>query len=463
MDRGRCTLSVDGTGRVLDRLMALEQIISPAVLEQAVREAGLVQERSCRLTHCVMLWVVLAMGLFTDAPIRQVFRECRRHHGPERTPTRSALCRGRQRLGTHAIRRLFALVVRLRCCPAVSGGFYEGYRLMGIDGSLFTTPDTPVNERAFGRPRGGSSSESQGGFPQVGKVSLVELGSHVEYAFVVRPIDRGEPTMALRLMQHLTPGMLVLLDAGFFGYPLLRSIVSTGAQLLVNVPSTPRLDPFRGLSDGSYLSRVYATTQDRIHGRGGFVVRVVRYILDDPQRTGHGEVHRLVTTLLDEHQHPARDLIALYHERWEHELVYDEQKTHQDPRRATKTTHLRSETPAGVVQELYALSLAHYVVRHALFDAAREAQLDPDRLSFTGAIRILRVRLPECRYATPTDLQQWYDRLLHELATEQVEPRRNRINPRVLKRARTKWSTKKTIHYRPPLLRKTFAESVVIT
>jgi hypothetical protein len=64
---------------------------------------------------------------------------------------------------------------------------------------------------------------------------------------------------------------------------------------------------------------------------------------------------------------------------------------------------------------------------------------------------------------TATELQRWYDRLLNELATEQVDPRRNRINPRVLKRARTKWSTKKAIHYRPPALRKTFAESVVIT
>lgn len=459
----RCTFSSDENGRILDRLLALEQIIAVELVEQALCEADLIQERSCRLTHSVMLWVVLAMGLFTDSPIRQVFRQCRRFHGEDQIPTRSALCRGRQRLGTHALRRLFLLVVIPNCQPEMSGGFYQGYRLMGIDGSLFTTPDTPANERAFGRPKGGSSSKSQGGFPQVGKVSLVELGSHVEYRFVVRSQAAGEPTMALRLVKYLTPEMLMLLDAGFFGYPLLRSVRGQGSQFLVNVSSTPRLEAFQVLSDGSYLTKIYASVPDRVHDRGGFVVRVIRYTLDDSQRPGHGQVRRLVTTLLDEKQHPATELVLLYHKRWEHELTYDEQKTHQDPRRASKTTHLRSETPAGVVQELYALSLGHYVVRKAMFDAACQQNTDPDRLSFSGALRILRARLPECPSAHGAAPKMWYKKLLQEIATEMIEPRRNRINPRVLKRARCKWPTKKTHHRQPPRLRKTFVECVVIT
>lgn len=82
------------------------------------------------------------------------------------------------------------------------------------------------------------------------------------------------------------------------------------------------------------------------------MVRVIRYTLDDPQRTGHGEEHRLLTTLTDASAAPAPALILLYHERWEIELTIDEAKTHQDPRRAEKPTHLRSQTPEGVRQEL---------------------------------------------------------------------------------------------------------------
>ncbi len=114
------------------------------------------------------------------------------------------------------------------------------------------------------------------------------------------------------------------------------------------------------------------------------------------------------------------------------------------------------------MQELCALSLAHYAVRKAMCDAAQGASLDPERLSFSGALHILRVRLGECPSTLPDQVQTWYEQLLAELREERLEPRRNRINPRVIKRARCKFPTKKRHHYRPPPLVRTFAETVVI-
>ena len=92
-------------------------------------------------------------------------------------------------------------------------------------------------------------------------------------------------------------------------------------------------------------------------------------------------------------------------------MVFDEQKTHQDPRRATKPAQLRSETPAGVIQEVYALSLGHFVIRSLMFEAAATVGLDPDRLSFTGCFQILKYRLPECDGQTPETLEAWYQGL----------------------------------------------------
>ena len=155
------------------------------------------------------------------------------------------------------------------------------------------------------------------------------------------------------------------------------------------------LEPIRDLADGSYLAKIYPTPEDRRKDRQGIVVRVIRYTLDDPQRVGHGEVHTLITNLFDEDLDPAEGLIMLYHERWEQELVYDEQKTHQDPPRATKPAHLRSETPAGVIQEVYALALGHFVTRALMFEAATTVGLDTDRLSFLGCLQILKCRLPD--------------------------------------------------------------------
>ena len=78
MPQGQCTLPADDAGRVLDRLVGLEQVIRPDDIQQALSATGKVNSRSCTLTHEVVLWVVLAMGLLTDLPIRQVFKHARR-------------------------------------------------------------------------------------------------------------------------------------------------------------------------------------------------------------------------------------------------------------------------------------------------------------------------------------------------------------------------------------------------
>jgi len=460
MHQGRCSLPADEAGRVLDRLAGLEQIIRPEDIQQALNATGRVNSRKCMLTHEVILWVVLAMGLFTELPIRQVFKHARRLRKGEESPHRSSLCVARKRLGVAPVRHLFAQIVRPLAQPTTPGAFYGGYRLMGIDSTVFDVPDTPANDAAFGRPSAGPRGD--GAFPQVRKLSLVELGTHVEVAMVVKHIHCGERTMVAALLRHLTTEMLLLLDRGFFSYELWRQLDSMGVKLLARVVKNLILRPIRTLADGSYLAKVYKSSYDRQKDRDGLLVRVIRYTLDDPQRVGHDEVQTLITNLVDATLYPAEELIILYHERWEHELVYDEQKTHQDPRRATKPAQLRSETPVGVIQEIYSLSLGHFVIRSLMFLAGETAQLDPDRLSFTGCFQILKCRLPECDSSTPQSFEDWYQALLWEMQNERTEDRRNRINPRVIKRKMSKWPKKRPQHRRPPPLKKSFQESVVM-
>jgi hypothetical protein len=211
------------------------------------------------------------------------------------------------------------------------------------------------------------------------------------------------------------------------------------------------------------LAKIYPSSYARDKDRDGILVRVIEYTLDDPQRTGHSEKHVLLTNLFDHETYPALELACEYHERWEEELVFDEQKTHQDPRRPGKPAQLRSQTPEGVEQELYALSLGHFVVRALMLEAAKQENLDVDYLSFTGCLRILQARLPECDNSTPMGLEQWYGLLLEEMAQERIAPRNNRVNPRVVKRKMSKWLKKRPEHRHRPPLKKTFAETVVIT
>jgi transposase-like protein len=226
-------------------LAGLEKIIRPEDIQQALAATGRVNSRKCTLTHEVMLWVVLAMGLFTDVPIRQVFKLARRLRRGEDSPHRSSLCVARQRLGVEPIRFLFDQVVRPLARPETPGAFYRGLRLMGIDSTVLDVPDSDANAAAFARPSAGERGD--GAFPQIRKLSLVELGTHVEANLVVGCSSCGEHSMVEGLLPHLTPEMLLLWDRGFFSYTQWQRLSERKIKVLARVTSGLILRPIRVL------------------------------------------------------------------------------------------------------------------------------------------------------------------------------------------------------------------------
>jgi hypothetical protein len=109
--------------------------------------------------------------------------------------------------------------------------------------------------------------------------------------------------------------MLCLADRFFPSYQLWQAAAQSGADLLWRARRNARLDLDQRLPDGSSLSRIYASTSDRRNQRKGIVVRVIDYRLKDVP--GTEPIYRLITTILDPAQAPAKELAALYHERWE--------------------------------------------------------------------------------------------------------------------------------------------------
>jgi len=290
----------------------------------------------------------------------------------------------------------------------------------------------------------------------------VELGTHAEQALVLKGIkekESGEQSMAPGLIGHLEHDMLLMWDRGFFSYNLWQA-VQLRCQLLARVKTHLILRSTKVLSDGSHLSKIYPSPDDRSRDRHGIGVRVIRYTHTDSSRVGCGKEHILLTTLLDAQKCPAEELILLYHQRWEIELTFDEQKTHQTPPRATKPAHLRSETPLGVIQEIYALSIGHYVTRSMMAEAATHSGQDPDRLSFLGCFQILQTRMPECP-ADEHQRAQWIVALLDELAKARTDPRRNRINPRVVRIKMSKFKKKQPAHRGQTQLHANFADVIV--
>lgn len=306
-------------------------------------------------------------------------------------PAKSALVQARARLGAAPLRVLFEQAARPLATTQTQGAFYRGLRVLALDGTCLDVADTPANQQAFGRP-GTGRGQGVGAFPQVRLVGLAECGTHAITRVAVGPCTMGETTLAVGVLAGLGPGTLALADRGLLTVELWRQGKATGAELVwrAKTGATGHALPVdRVLADGSWLSRLDAGGHRRRDPRGPVSVRVLDYTIDDPGRPGHCQRYRLVTSILDPAQAPAAELAALYHQRWELEGALDELKTHQRGPRAV----LRSKTPQGVEQEVYAHLLVHYAIRALTHQAALDAHLDPDRLSFTRSLRIVRRQL----------------------------------------------------------------------
>jgi hypothetical protein len=200
--QGSCVNPTPDALTIVDRLAGLSKIIAPAVMEQALLDTGRAEQRACPLSHRVMLWVVVAMGVLTDLPIRQVFKHARRMQPGDKTPSRSNLCEARQRLGVTPVQRVFDRVVKPLATPQTPGTFYHGLRLMGIDGTVLDVPDTPANDAHFGRSSGGRGDSA---FPQVRKVILPAARPEtfaIPGARRSRPLLYGRETRVSRNRTH---------------------------------------------------------------------------------------------------------------------------------------------------------------------------------------------------------------------------------------------------------------------
>jgi hypothetical protein len=368
----------------------LTRVFPSALVDRVVAEAGRTERRQRLLPARVVVYYVLGLALYSSASYEEVMRTLvdglswqsgwqRRW----RVPSKAALFQARRRLGSEPLRALFEQVAVPLAEPATAGAFYREWRLVGIDGTCLDVADTAANEAAFGRP-GSGRGEGVGAFPQVRLVGLGECGTHALFAVAVGPLADGERTLAGRLLGALAPEMLCLADRGFYGFELWNQASASKAELVWRTKCNHRLPVQQRLSDGSYLSQIYASGDRR--RQDGVTVRVVEYEIDDPGRPAGEQRYRLLSTILEPDRAPASELAALYAQRWEFEGALDELKVHQRGPRVV----LRSKTPDGVIQEVYGHLCVHYAIRWLMHAVALESGHDPDRISFTRTLRAAR-------------------------------------------------------------------------
>jgi hypothetical protein len=386
-------------------LGVLTRLVTRELVDDVLTGTGRREQRKRLLPARVVVYFVLALALFYGDSYEEVMRKLvqglsflaiwkREWH----VPSSSALAQARERLGSEPLRELFERVAVPCAQRSTAGAWLAGRRLMSLDGVELEVPDTPASAARFGYR---SAKGGHGPFPQVLVMALAECGTRAVTAIETGNAEDAEQPLAVALAGrpgNLEPGMLVMADRGIYSYDLLTAVREAGADFALRVTARLDLPVLEWLPDGSYLSYI---AEPQAKGRAqfrnrtkphlppveltdlpGMHARVVDY--DVPGR-GKGELFTIVTSVLDYQDLPAPDLAAAYHQRWEIELAFDEIETHQ-----RGPAVLRSRSPDLVLQELYGLLITHYAIRKLMTEAADQAGLDPDRLSFTRTLNIVR-------------------------------------------------------------------------
>jgi Insertion element 4 transposase N-terminal/Transposase DDE domain len=393
--------------RLTDRISlgVLAEIFPRDVIEDVLTETGRREQRSRLLPAHVMVRFCQAMCLFFDDDYEEVMRKLvgalksmRSWRDDWTVPSTSAITQARQRLGADSLRVLFEKTAVPVARRGTKGAWLGSRRLMAVDGFMVDIPDTEDNAREFGRMDNGRKASA---FPQVQAVVLGECGSHAITGAAIGPCNAHERVLAGQLTARLEQDMLVIADRNFYSFDMWQEFSQAGADLLWRVNANLGLPVVRWLPDGSYLSVIcHSRLGKRRRGEllhaahegaaidpgEAHVVRVVEYDIPDREGSAAGEIICLITSLLDPAEATAEELAAAYHERWECENLIDEVKTHQrGPARV-----LRSKSAEMVRQEIWALLLTHYGIRHLMCNAADEIGEDPDRLSFMRSLRVIR-------------------------------------------------------------------------
>ena len=474
-------------GRVLSRagIGVLGWFIPAGLVDDAVGD-GLAWEMRLRsLPARLMVYFVLGCALLSAEPYGEVMRrvtaglEAALAAAGWQVPASTALTRARTRLGERPLESLFR-----RVCSALSPGrapwsHLGGLLVVAVDGTTVSAYDSAAHAAAFGKPGTGKkrrrpadggqagtgpgqpgrkgAGQDETANPQLRLATLVACGTRALLDAAIGPVrgkGTGEQALARQLLPSLRPGMLLLADRNFYGYPLQNAAAGTGADLLWRVKASLHLPVVRELPDGSFLAHVNdpRAVLARIRRNGdrrrrgsklgpetgplpGITVRVIEFWLtvtgeDGAART---ERYRHITTLTDWRAYPAADLAACYAWRWAVETGYRECKTYlRGPGRI-----LRGRTPDLARQELWAYLAVYQAIRAIIVRAAAGTGIDPDQISFTAALHAARRTLGSGDQAAALDATQT------EILTCLIPQRTGRLCPRAVNKPSSPYPSKR--------------------
>jgi len=414
-----------------DSLDALRSHIDPEWIEQALTATGTVTLRRRRLPADQVLWLVIGMALRRDRPIHEMASRLELvlpDHNGDTNVSSGSVVQARKRLGEEPVRWLFGRTAHTWAHERARVDDWHGLSLYAVDGTTMRVPDSDENREYFGVAKGGDRAD--GGYPLVRVAAVMAVRSHLLAAAHFAPYAESELACARKLWDQLPDRSLVILDRLYQSAKDLLDIQRDGTERhwLVRTKKKAQWTILESFGRFDKLVELNVSSEARRKDPSlpkTYIARAVSY--RHPDSDGR---QWLLTSLTDAQEHPADELIAMYHERWEIELGYDEIKTHMLEREEA----IRSRTVAGVKQELWGILLAFNLVRLEMAKIADEAEVPPWRISFMMALRLIRDEWDWCAIGTPGSVPKKLRRMREKVKRFVLPPRRSeRRNRREVK------------------------------
>jgi hypothetical protein len=404
-------------------LDGLTKVLPPGLIQEALDTNEKSDKRIRKLPLRVVMWLVVGMSLYRDLNIQNVLRRLVDglglvvSWGRAEVPHTTSIAHARDRLGWATVRELyrrFAAELRDRFSAADR---WKDLMVYAIDGTCFSTADTPVNEAEFGRPGG----RTAGAFPQFRGVLLMGAWSHLVFGGLFGHWRMGELTLATHLLDQVPTGSLLLVDRLYYSFAWLAELAAGERFFVVRAKTGKtalKVRKRKALGRGEWTGVLPAPASLRKKAHGLPVQIEVRVI--KLRRKGFRDIE-LVTNLPADDRYTAAEIATLYLDRWEIELGIREIKCVLGEN--SKPT-FRSHKPDRVKQETYGLLLAYNCVRALMAEAAELKDIQPRRLSFTDCLAQIRVFMPIMAHVDVSLVAGLYEAMLDTLAACELPPRR---------------------------------------
>lgn len=416
----------------------IREAIDAEWIEQALHATGKASLRRRRLPAEQVLWLVLGIALFRERSIVEVAAKLDLALPGARglTAASSSISEARNRLGEEPLAWLFARTAQEWTAPSAQRHLWRGLNLYAIDGTCLRLPDSEANRQHFGALSG---KRGVAAYPQARLVVLMAVRSHLILQAQLGACTTDERVLAEQVLPALPPQSLLIMDRNFLVATTLLGLQEKGQQWLVRLRKDRKLRLLREIAPGDCLVELSVSAEARKSRPDlpkTYCARAISYHFP-----GAEGPQVLLTSLLDPQQYPAEEIVALYHERWEIELGYDEIKTEVLLQRET----LRSQSPKMLEQEIWGLLLVYNLVRLEMEQVAHKAEVSPSRISFVAALRLIRDEWLWCAIASPGAIPRHLVRLRQELSYFLLPERRShRRFPRAVKRQQSKFPRKRS-------------------